>query len=170
MTAATPNPWARRIPRTAAEWVDHDVRATNRLYEWGSEHLEELVQGEPRDHYRHIAHSISTWTNVYLWEALRRTDPDLADRVAADIADACDAGDSFGEWAWQWQTELAAGQPLTLPAMPVDELGQGEALATYQAETRRLRAAIDAEADYHDDNRLHHFASRLRRILEDGPR
>ena len=43
------------------------------------------------------------------------------------------------------------------------EISDGEALATYRAETRRLRAAIDAEADYHDDNRLHHFATRLRR-------
>lgn len=60
----------------------------------------------------------------------------------------------------------ADGRPRSI----TPELTTEQALATYQAETRRLRAAIDAEADYHDDNRLHHFATRLRRILEDGPR
>lgn len=109
------NPWATKIPRTAAEWIDHDLRQAQRNYEWSSDHLEELVNGDRAAHNRNIQLQISQWTTIYLWELLRRHAPVTADLAAADIAEACEAGDTFGEWLWDWQQQHAAGQSLILP-------------------------------------------------------
>lgn len=111
------NPWANRIPRTAAEWVDHDLHFAQQQFEWTSDHLEELVHGDRSEHWRNVQLQIAKWTNVYLWEALRKHAPEAAERAAVSIAEACEAGDSFEEWLWQWREELNAGQPLTLPGM-----------------------------------------------------
>ena len=41
-----------------------------------------------------------------LLEAIRELDPAKADEIAERIIVAAEAGDSYGEWLWQWATEL----------------------------------------------------------------
>lgn len=110
-----PNPWANRIPRTATDWVDHDLHYAQQHFEWTSDHIKELLDGDRAAHNRNIRLEIAGWVNVYLWEVVRRYAPEIADRVAEDIADACEAGDSMGEWLWDWQQDRARGKGLRLP-------------------------------------------------------
>lgn len=114
MTDST-NPWARRIPRTALEWVDHDIYFAQKRFEWAMEHLPELVNGDPREHHRSIEDQINRWVNVYLWEAVRRYAPEVADEIANSVADACEAGDVMGEWLWDWKQQRERGEDLLLP-------------------------------------------------------
>lgn len=57
---------------------------------------------------------VELYGQIYLLAALRHFAPHDAHRAAAALADAWDAGDSLGEWVYQWRTELDAGQPFTL--------------------------------------------------------
>lgn len=113
--SSTENPWRDRTPRTAAEWVDHDLHFAQLHADWTSEHLGELVDGGGAALARNTRLEISGWTNVYLWEALRRYAPHVADRVADDIADICEAGEAMGEWLWEWQRQHKRGEDLQLP-------------------------------------------------------
>jgi hypothetical protein len=61
---------------------------------------------------------VDTFGLAYLLAAIRKLDPEIADSAAAHLADAWGAGDSLGEWMWQWQQELNAGKPLTLRGIP----------------------------------------------------
>jgi hypothetical protein len=66
---------------------------------------------------------------AYLLAALRRVAPDVADHATAFLAEQWAAGDSIGEWVWQWQDELRKGEPLRLPAVPSPEPADGEFLS-----------------------------------------
>lgn len=68
-----------------------------------------------------IARQVDLFGTVYLLAALRHFDPVRADRAAAFLAEQWDAGDSLGEWIYQWREELGAGKPLTLF---LDEAGE----------------------------------------------
>ena len=113
-----PSPWARHLPRTAAEWIDHDLRDFARLHDEHRDHIDELL-ADHRAHVRSIEHFIDAWTTVYLWALLARVSPAIADQAAEGLALACEAGDGFGEWAWQWAQEHAMGVPLTIPGAPL---------------------------------------------------
>lgn len=63
----------------------------------------------------HVAQTVNLYGLIYLLGAVRHFAPDDADKVAAELADAWEAGDSLGEWVYQWRQELEAGQPLTIP-------------------------------------------------------
>lgn len=71
----------------------------------------------PEHHYLTVR-LVQDYGLAYLLAALHRTDPEVADSAAAALADAWDAGDSLGEWAYQWAEELADGKPLTLYGIP----------------------------------------------------
>lgn len=43
---------------------------------------------------------------VVLLKAIKEVDPAAADEAAAQVWLAADAGDSYGEWTWQWAKEL----------------------------------------------------------------
>ncbi len=58
---------------------------------------------------------------IYLLAVVREIDPTVADIAARDLVAAFDAGDSLGEWVWQWRNELAEGQPLTLRGIPAHD-------------------------------------------------
>jgi hypothetical protein len=58
---------------------------------------------------------VELYGQIYLLGAVRHFAPDDADRVAAELATAWEAGDSLGEWVYQWRQELDAGDPLTIP-------------------------------------------------------
>lgn len=62
--------------------------------------------------------AVSEYGLTYLLAVLHRVDPDAADRAARDLVGAWDAGDTMGEWQWQWRDELGKGQPLTLHGFP----------------------------------------------------
>ena len=53
---------------------------------------------------------------VYCLAVIERyVDGEKAELFARDLHDLYEAGDSFGEWIWQWQSEDIRGLPLTLP-------------------------------------------------------
>lgn len=62
-----------------------------------------------------IDRMVNVFGQVYLMAVLRHLAPEDADAVAAALADQWDAGDSLGEWVYQWRQELDAGEPLTMP-------------------------------------------------------
>ncbi|MFD4444895.1 hypothetical protein ACFWPK_34480, partial [Nocardia sp. NPDC058519] len=64
--------------------------------------------------WRTAAANASGYGTAYLLAVLHRVDPVAADRAARYLAGAWDAGDSLGEWIYQWREEIGAGQPLTL--------------------------------------------------------
>ncbi len=55
---------------------------------------------------------------IWLLSSLQRLDTEAADRAARFLIGQWDAGDSLGEWTYQWRQELADGTPLTLPEIP----------------------------------------------------
>ena len=76
-------------------------------------------EGQPNpEWYWQINEQVNMYGVAYLVGALRAIDPQVADSAAAALADAWDAGDSLGEWVWQWRQELDAGKPLTLHGIP----------------------------------------------------
>lgn len=90
------------------------------LREEAAEHLPDALSRKI-DAYLTSASSIvavSEYALVYLLAVLHRVDPEAADRAARDLVTAWDAGDSMGEWMWQWRDELGKGQALTLHGFP----------------------------------------------------
>lgn len=75
-----------------------------------------VVRNPEWDH--HIATEVNTYGLALLLLTLHRDNPALADSVAAGLADAWDAGDSLGEWVYEWRQQLADGRPVTLPGVP----------------------------------------------------
>lgn len=71
---------------------------------------------EPNERGREliIARQVDLFGTVYLLAALRQLDPVVADRAANFLAEMWDAGDSLGEWIYEWRQQLDAGKPLTL--------------------------------------------------------
>lgn len=62
--------------------------------------------------------SVEGYGVIYLMAVLWRTNPTVADIAARMLTLAWDAGDSMGEWVYQWRKELADNHPLTLHAIP----------------------------------------------------
>lgn len=71
----------------------------------------------PEWHYL-IIRQVECYGLAYLLGALHQLDPEVADSAAASLADAWEAGDSLGEWAYEWAQWLAKGEPLNLPGIP----------------------------------------------------
>lgn len=55
---------------------------------------------------------------AYLLLVLRRVDPQVADSASAFLADCWEAGDSTGEWAWEWHQSLLKNAEPELPGVP----------------------------------------------------
>ena len=68
--------------------------------------------------YLWVATNVSAYGTAYLLAVLRATVPAMADIAAKQLAAAWEAGDSLGEWIWQWNKELREGKPLTLHGIP----------------------------------------------------
>ena len=68
--------------------------------------------------WRDCGMNVDGYSAIYLLAVLQRIDPAAADRAAGNLVRDCDAGDSFGEWVYQWRQELADGRPLTLHGFP----------------------------------------------------
>jgi hypothetical protein len=58
--------------------------------------------------------NVQVFSQIYLLGVLRSINPAVANKATEVLADALDAGDSLGEWAYQWREELNADQPMTL--------------------------------------------------------
>lgn len=65
-----------------------------------------------------VTTSVEGYGVIYLMAVLWRTNPTVADIAARMLTLAWDAGDSMGEWVYQWRKELADNHPLTLHAIP----------------------------------------------------
>lgn len=65
-----------------------------------------------------ITTSVEAFGVCYLLAVLHTLDPMVADIAARDLMGQWEAGDSLGEWVWQWRDELAKSKPLTLPGIP----------------------------------------------------
>lgn len=66
----------------------------------------------------HLHRQVDTYGLAYLLLALHRTDPEVADSAAADLADAWEAGDSLGEWAYEWAAALGRGEVPEVHGVP----------------------------------------------------
>jgi hypothetical protein len=67
-----------------------------------------------RERYFIINRQVDLFGTAYLLAALRHLDRAVADRAAHFLAEMWDAGDSLGEWIYEWRQQLDAGKPLTL--------------------------------------------------------
>lgn len=65
-----------------------------------------------------VSTSVEGYGVIYLMAVLWRTNPVVADIAARMLTLAWDAGDSMGEWVYQWSKELDDDHPLTLHAIP----------------------------------------------------
>jgi hypothetical protein len=65
---------------------------------------------------------VHDFSPVYLLLVLHQLDPEVADSAAAFLADSWEAGDSIGEWAWEWHQALLKGESPDLPGVP--QLGE----------------------------------------------
>ncbi|WP_353107905.1 hypothetical protein [Gordonia sp. (in: high G+C Gram-positive bacteria)] len=74
--------------------------------------IETLLMMESNSRY------VELYGMTYALAVLHRLDPRTADRVADHLVLEWDAGDSLGEWMWQWRTELDEGKPLSLRGYP----------------------------------------------------
>lgn len=97
--------------------------------DWWIKHAERYTDGldwDNPDHQRarmaEIGLSCEGYSTIYLLAVLRAIDPKVADIAARDLVAALDAGDSLGEWIWQWRQEHAEGKPLTLRGVPARDL------------------------------------------------
>ncbi|NCL73747.1 hypothetical protein [Rhodococcus sp. YH1] len=68
--------------------------------------------------WRDCGMNVDGYSAIYLLAVLQRIDPTAADRAAGNLVRDCDAGDSLGEWVYQWRQELADRRPLTLHGFP----------------------------------------------------
>jgi hypothetical protein len=59
--------------------------------------------------------TVYRWGLVYALLTLQRYAPDQFEAFAKDLQEAWDAGDSLGEWSWQWADEMKRGADVTLP-------------------------------------------------------
>lgn len=71
----------------------------------------------------------SNYGVVFLLAVLRRLDPTVADSAARSLDQAWAAGDSLGEWAYQWHQEELTGEHLTLPGIPAADITTQLAIA-----------------------------------------
>lgn len=100
------------------QWGRNGAAPEVPFYLPGSE-TPEKPRGVPNpEHHYLTVRLVQDYGLAYLLAALHRIDPEVADSAAAALADAWDSGDSLGEWAYQWATELAEGKPLTLYGIP----------------------------------------------------
>lgn len=85
----------------------------------------ELFRKNQEAWYEALSCSANGWGMTYLLAVLQRLAPDVADVAARRIVAEWDAGDTMGEWVFEWSQELEAGRPLTLAGIPdADPLAQ----------------------------------------------
>ena len=100
---------ALRLPRTCDDMLRFLMSEFRRFWDMSWD------DNRPKSEQRQAASLVvNFYGQVHLLAALRETAPEQADKVAASLADAWDAGDSLGVWVHQWSVELDNGQPLTL--------------------------------------------------------
>jgi hypothetical protein len=94
-------------------------------------------------HFAQLTAMQGWYQTVVALKALVAVDTVKANAVAYDIWSAADAGDSYGEWLWQWAVEN------DIPVHP-DTLGnqtQEQAKANVEAMHERLGSQNDEECD-----------------------
>ncbi|MGA5542725.1 hypothetical protein ACPCIR_12810 [Mycobacterium sp. NPDC051198] len=111
--------------KAAARESDPAATLLGENLEWWIEHSKNYMDGldwDNPDHQRARAAEINSSVNgyafIYLLAVLQRIDPKVADLAARDLVGNFDAGDSLGEWVWQWREEFAEGKPLSLRGIP----------------------------------------------------
>lgn len=124
MTDPTPPTTTERdpdAPKPAAEFVAELLAHTNAAF------AEMFTDRQARRAARNVdpadtievleaAVTVYRWGFIYALLALRRClPPVLFDDFTRDVQQAFAAGDSLGEWSWQWADELARGVHPTLP-------------------------------------------------------
>lgn len=95
-------------------WIGHSKALWSRDSDTGIPSWDE----NPKARYAELNVSCQAYGLIYLLAVLRAIDPKVADTAARDLVISLEAGDSLGEWVWQWNDELAAGKPLTLHGIP----------------------------------------------------
>lgn len=89
-----------------------------------------LPDGSPNPWWAMLStRKVDVFGLAYLLAALQRVSPAVADHAAAFLAGQWAAGDSLGEWVWQWRHEIEQGEPLKLPAVPSPEPPDGQFLS-----------------------------------------
>ncbi|SHQ46765.1 hypothetical protein [Mycobacteroides abscessus] len=81
-------------------------------------HDRDLMNTNKEAWLQSVSSSVSGWGMTYLLAVLQRIAPDVADIAARRLVAEFEAGDSMGEWIFQWSRELGSGLPLSLHGIP----------------------------------------------------
>ncbi|WP_099024353.1 hypothetical protein [Mycolicibacterium palauense] len=76
------------------------------------------IDDNPEAWHANIGMSCEGFGLIYLLAVLQRVAPDAADIAARHLVIQYDAGDSLGEWIYEWNSEITEGRPLTLHGIP----------------------------------------------------
>jgi hypothetical protein len=97
---------AANVPKDAETLLRHAAARGCALASIGVDMVGDTT---PEGMLRHILNCVrtqSSFDTVVLLRALRELDPSKADEVAQELILAAEAGDSYGEWLWQWCDEM----------------------------------------------------------------
>jgi hypothetical protein len=78
------------------------------------------IKASREEHDRSIANVIHFYSYIVLLETLRQRDEPFADVFAQWLEDSQGDGGA-GEWLWEWQRDIEAGRPLSLPNLTAEE-------------------------------------------------
>jgi hypothetical protein len=104
-------PRSKEIAATPAEWVINAHADAASAFD----NLMSREFGNVAEQIRIIVEGQNAYGFALAMATLNRVNPAVAQALAENLHDAAEAGDSYGEWLWQWGEELQAGAPITLP-------------------------------------------------------
>lgn len=120
--------WGDDDEKKAARQRDPAGTLLGEQLDWWIEHSKRYMDGldwDNPDHARIRVAEISTscegYAAIYLLAVLRTVNPRVADIAARDLIGNLDAGDTLGEWVWQWREEFGKGEQLTLRGIPTHD-------------------------------------------------
>ena len=108
-TASPIVPWPRSAP-SADELIRYSICRGLWCYAASWRAIDDGAfddrDSEAASRYSLLTHQmIHNHDTVVSLKAMQQVDPRLADDLAARLWTAADAGDSYGEWLWQWAEE-----------------------------------------------------------------
>lgn len=98
-----------------ADALDRAQKCLESMFKPGSKEIDHVA----------IATYLGYFPAVVFLEALRRRDPAEADKLAAFVDEALEAGDTASELVWQWTDQIKRGHPMTMVGPGPDEQPNG---------------------------------------------
>jgi hypothetical protein len=135
-----------------------DCMARNFAVLGHANHCRMLDGADDTERHEAVALVVSSYGFVYLLREFAAVDKDRADAAARDLWSAWDAGDSLGEWLWEWLKSDYGIDPEAVTCVAEEMLAkpQGKSMraALAEAEADRDRARDAAVALEQENARL----------------